>query len=104
VLSSLEKSGHVEWENPKDKKRCFLMWRTPDEWADLIYKWVCASGMTDTVCTLFELHSGDDTGSEEFHGIDIGVLRKALQVLERRGKAQIFSAEDPQEEGVKFFS
>jgi len=94
----------VQWENNKDKRRCYLMWRTPDEWADLIYTWVANSGLSDTVCTLFELHSGDDTANEEFHGIDIGVLRKSLQVLEQRGKAHIFSAEDPHEEGVKFFS
>lgn len=104
ILDSLERTGHVEWESAKEKKRCYLMWRTLDEWADLIFNWVCASGMTDTVCTLYELHSGDDTVDQEFHQIDIAVLRKALQVLERRGKAQIFSAVDPQEEGVKFFS
>ena len=32
------------------------------------------------------------------------VLRMTLQFLETRGKAQIFSAADPQEEGVKFQS
>ena len=104
ILDSLSKTGHVEWENAKDKTRCYLMWRTPDEWADLVFQWVSNSGMTDTVCTLFELHSGEDTMNEEFHGIDINVLQKALRVLERRGKAQIFVAENPQEEGVKFFS
>ena len=104
ILDMLAKSGHVEWDDVREKKQCYLMWRNPNEWADMIYSWVSANGMTDTVCTLFELHSGDDTNDEEFHGIDINVLRKALQVLERRGKAQIFSAENPQEEGVKFFS
>jgi len=104
VLDSLSKSGHVEWDEGADKQRCFVMWRTPGEWADQIYSWVEQNGMTDTVCTLYELHSGDDTVDQEFHGIDINVLRKALQALERRGKAQIFSAEDPSEVGVKFFS
>ena len=32
--------GHVEWDDLKEKHRCYLMWRTPDEWADMIYKWV----------------------------------------------------------------
>lgn len=103
VLDSMNKTGHVEWDNDNEKMRCYLMWRTPDEWADMIFSWVNKNGMTDTVCTLYELHSGDDTVKEEFHGIDINVLRKALQALESRGKAQIFSAENPQEEGVKFF-
>lgn len=103
VLDSLNSTGHVEWDNDKEKTRCYLMWRTPDEWADLIYTWVDKNGMTNTVCTLYEIHSGDDTVNEEFHAIDINVLQKALQALERRGKAQIFSAEDLQEVGVKFF-
>ena len=104
VLEALEKTGHIEWDNPKEKKKCYLMWRTPEEWSELVYDWVNANGMTDTVCTLFELHSGEDTVGEEFHNIDINVLRKALQILERRGKAQIFTGENPKEEGVKFFS
>lgn len=32
-------SGNIEWEDKK-KQRCFVMWRTPDEWAALIFKWV----------------------------------------------------------------
>ena len=32
------------------------------------------------------------------------VLKKALQVLERRGKAQLIVGDDTMEEGVKFFS
>jgi hypothetical protein len=36
-----------------------------------------------------------------FHGIDRDLMQKALQVLVKRGKAQIFGQEDQQ--GVKFF-
>ncbi|XP_066919493.1 vacuolar protein-sorting-associated protein 25-like [Clytia hemisphaerica] len=104
VLDTLAKTGHVEWDNDKEKQRCFVMWRTPDEWGEQIYKWIGDNGMLDTVCTLYELHSGDDTTNEEFHGIDINVLLKALEALERRGKAQVFTAQDPSEVGVKFFA
>ena len=37
----------------------------------------------------------------EFHGMDPELLQKALGVLVKRGKAQIFGQEDSQ--GVKFF-
>lgn len=37
----------------------------------------------------------------EFHGLDQDLLQKALNVLVKRGKAQIFGQEDSQ--GVKFF-
>ena len=32
--------GHVEWKDLKTKKQCLLMWRTPEEWGNLIYSWV----------------------------------------------------------------
>jgi ESCRT-II complex subunit VPS25 len=81
------------------------MWRTPEEWATLIYNWVCANGMTNTVCTLFELHSGDDTQGQEFHGIELWLLQRALGVLERQGKAELVpgSSADRSDWGVKFF-
>ena len=37
----------------------------------------------------------------EFHGLDPEVLQKTLNVLVKRGKAQVFGQEDQQ--GVKFF-
>ena len=37
----------------------------------------------------------------EFHGMDPELLQKALGVLVKRGKAQVFGHEDQQ--GVKFF-
>jgi ESCRT-II complex subunit VPS25 len=37
----------------------------------------------------------------EFHGMDAEMLQKALNVLVKRGKAQVFGSEDQQ--GVKFF-
>jgi ESCRT-II complex subunit VPS25 len=40
-------------------------------------------------------------GAIEFHGMDPELLQKALAVLVKRGKAQVFGQEDQQ--GVKFF-
>jgi hypothetical protein len=39
--------------------------------------------------------------SSEFHGMDHELLQKSLQVLVKRGKAQVFGQDDQQ--GVKFF-
>ena len=36
----------------------------------------------------------------EFHGMDPELLQKALQLLVKRGKAQIFGSDDQQ--GIKF--
>jgi ESCRT-II complex subunit VPS25 len=71
------------------------------------------------VLTLYELTESEATLSEgiysrrlciqfadfdsfvEFHGMDPELLQKALNVLVKRGKAQVFGQEDQQ--GVKFF-
>ena len=61
VLESLREQNRIEWMDPKTRKQCLVYWRTLEEWANLIYKYVQDSGLTNTVCTLFELTSGDDT-------------------------------------------
>lgn len=51
--------------------------------------------------TLYELTESEATISQEFHGMDPDLLQRALGVLVKRGKAQVFGQED--EQGVKFF-
>jgi ESCRT-II complex subunit VPS25 len=70
------------------------------------------------VLTLYELTESEATLSQgrcpsshiaiyellmtpEFHGMDPELLQKALAILVKRGKAQVFGQEDQQ--GVKFF-
>ena len=32
-------SGNLEWLDKK-KDRCYIMWRSPQEWGSIIYQWV----------------------------------------------------------------
>lgn len=79
----------------------WVYWRTPEEWAGLLEDWVEMTAQKGTVLTLYELTEGEGARGAEFHGLEQDLLLKALQVLVRRGKAQIFGQEDQQ--GVKFF-
>ncbi|KAL8392202.1 hypothetical protein RB595_002408 [Gaeumannomyces hyphopodioides] len=79
----------------------WIHWRKPDEWAALIEAWVDETAQKGTVLTLYELVEGDGTLGTEIHGMDADLLQKALLVLVKRGRAQIFGQEDSQ--GVKFF-
>ncbi|KAI0594133.1 ESCRT-II complex, vps25 subunit [Biscogniauxia sp. FL1348] len=79
----------------------WVYWKTPEEWAGLIEAWVEETAQKNTVLTLYELTEGEDTRGTEFYGLDPDILQKALQVLVKRGKAQIFGQED--QRGVKFF-
>ncbi|ESO10011.1 hypothetical protein HELRODRAFT_156379 [Helobdella robusta] len=99
ILEELRKKRNLEWID-KNKRQCFIMWRTVDEWANLIYKWASDTGHTNSVCTLYELTDGDYTKDQEFYGLDKSVLLKALKYLELQKKAEVMIYDT--NEGVKF--
>lgn len=98
VMNELEKSGNA---SPVDKRRLQweVYWYPLDELGNMIYKYISDNGLNNTVCTVFELVSGEDTTQEEFHGMDEAVVLKALKVLQTNGKCEVFD----DGEGVKFF-
>ncbi|MBN3288940.1 VPS25 protein, partial [Polypterus senegalus] len=100
IFEELRKKGNLEWID-KNKSRCLIMWRRPEEWGKLIYQWVSKNGMTNSVFTLYELSNGDDTVKEEFHGLEEWMLLKSLQALQLEQKAEIMALNDSK--GVKFF-
>jgi ESCRT-II complex subunit VPS25 len=59
-LDHLVRKGYGEWID-KEKNNILLYWRTPEEWANIIYKAVDERGMLNTVVTFYEL-----TESETF--------------------------------------
>lgn len=105
VLDHLEGKGCLEWEDAKARNRCYIFWRHPEEWADIVFQWVKRNGLDDTVCTLYEIIANDAIQDAQLVGLDTYVLKKAIQVLERRGKAKLFIDDGTgEEDGVKFFS
>ncbi|KAJ5632592.1 hypothetical protein N7490_008931 [Penicillium lividum] len=83
------------------KSVAWVWWRRPEEWADILVDWVEGTGQRGAVLTVYELVQGEATGTQEFHGMDNGVMLKTLSILSKRGKAQVFGSEG--QEGVKFF-
>jgi ESCRT-II complex subunit VPS25 len=79
----------------------YIHWRKPESWARLIETYVEDSGQKGSVLTIYELTQGEGTRGTELHGVDTDVLLKALNILVKKGKAQIFGQDDSQ--GVKFF-
>jgi ESCRT-II complex subunit VPS25 len=94
---------HAEWEN-KEKLRCIIWWRRPEEWGQLIYDWACAHGLLQTICTLYEIVQGDLSKNTEFYGIDINIVYLSFLSLEKKGKVKMIkNPSSPMEEyGVKF--
>ncbi|ERF71681.1 hypothetical protein EPUS_08994 [Endocarpon pusillum Z07020] len=101
-MTSKEGDNRAEWIGPAtEKASAWIWWRRPEEWAGVLEAWVDGTGQKGTVLTLYELVEGEATESQEFHGMDMEVLRKSLGTLVKKGKAQVFGGEG--QEGVKFF-
>ncbi len=101
-MASNEGENRAEWMGPAtEKASAWIWWRKPEEWAGLLEGWVEGTGQKATVLTLYELVEGEATEGQEFHAMDMEVLRKSLGTLVKKGKAQVFGGEG--QEGVKFF-
>mmetsp|Transcript_6569 Transcript_6569/g.9575 ORF Transcript_6569/g.9575 Transcript_6569/m.9575 type:complete len:178 (-) Transcript_6569:194-727(-) len=103
VMEDFCKSGHGEWEDPGTKTRCRILWRKPEQLASDLYDWAEKNGFINSVCTVYELHSGEDVNGMSFQGADEQLLRRALAVLESQGRCTVFKGETSSEDGIKFF-
>jgi ESCRT-II complex subunit VPS25 len=108
MASSAEGDGRAEWITGTgtgggggEKVEAWIWWRRPEEWGALIAEWVEGTGQKGVVLTLYELVEGQETEGQEFWGLDPEVLRRGLASLVKKGRAQVFGAEDQM--GVKFF-
>lgn len=102
VMQDFINSGHGEWQDT-NKTVCRILWRRPEQLATDIYEWAIAHGYINAVCTVYELHSGEDVHGMSFQGADEELLRRALSILESQGKCTIFKGETSSEDGIKFF-
>ena len=103
VMKDFCQHGQGEWEDPSTKSRCRILWRRPEQLASDIYDWAQANGLIGSVCTIYELHSGEDVNGMSFQGADETLLRRALELLQSQGKCTIFQGETSSEDGIKFF-
>lgn len=91
--------GHGEW---LDANSVRILWRKPEQLASDIYQWAETNGFIGTVVTVYELHSGEDVNGMSFQGADEELLRRALTILEERGKCTLFKGDTSEEDGIKF--
>lgn len=102
VANNLVQNGHGEWID-ESRTTLRVLWRKPEELAIDIYEWAVQNGNVGSVCTLYELHSGEDVNGMAFEGLDEELLRRALAILEDEGKCAIFKGDTSSEDGIKFF-
>ncbi|SAL98936.1 hypothetical protein [Absidia glauca] len=102
VIEFMVQQGTAKWN--KDKTHAFLFWRKPDDWADLILQWVNQCGLNNTIVTMYEIAHGELAEGQEFYEMDHDVLLITVQVLVKRGVAQLFKGSEDEDMGVKFTS
>jgi len=100
VLNDLKRTGHAD-QMDKSQSRWYIYWEPLEQLASHLHRWAVDRGMTNTVCTLYELSHGEDSKGQSFHHLNEVVLEKALRKLELNKKAEVFEFEDSK--GVKFF-
>jgi len=104
VMEDFCQHGHGEWVDDGTQSRCMILWRQPKQFAADIYQWAEKNGFIGSVCTIYELHSGEDVDGTSFQGADEELFRRALAILEEQGKCVVFKGETSSEDGIKFFA
>ncbi|GAA5892587.1 hypothetical protein JCM6882_005653 [Rhodosporidiobolus microsporus] len=107
VIEHMVASGSAEYDPKPSKGKpatgAWIYWKTPEEWAAAIYEWVKETGQTNSIMTFYELTEGGDlVHTTEFYKIPHPLLRKALDVLIKQGKAQVLKGLGEEGDGVKF--
>jgi len=102
VGDALVQSQNAKWEDVS-KTRLLLSARTIDAWAAVIYSWAGETGrIGGSPSTVYEIYSGEDSESTELYNLHPDVCLKALQALQKQGKAIIIQGDSVDSTGVKF--
>jgi len=103
VLDFMKQEGYGSWDD-EEKTVFSCSWKKMDEWANLIYNWAISAGVVGKLLTFFDVHGGDASADQPFHGLNPGLLLKVLLLLEDQGKARVFQEGKVVDEfGVRFY-
>ncbi|KAI0072294.1 ESCRT-II complex vps25 subunit [Panus rudis PR-1116 ss-1] len=98
ILSQMVIKNQAVYDPPKQTKSVLLFWRTPEEWAEVLHEWASTTGQLNTILTFYEII--EPSVPSPLAGIPISILRKAINILGKTGRAQIIAVADG--EGVRF--
>ncbi|KAJ8456903.1 hypothetical protein ONZ45_g18533 [Pleurotus djamor] len=100
LITSMVSQNLAVYEPPKQSRSVLLYWRRPEEWADVLHTWASSTGHLNTIMTFYEIT--DPPVESPLTGIPLVILRKAIGVLTKSGRAQTIAVADG--EGVRFFA
>ncbi|KAA1470195.1 ESCRT-II complex vps25 subunit [Dentipellis sp. KUC8613] len=99
ILSSMVSKNLASYEPAKQTRSVLLHWRLPEEWAEVLHEWATSTGQLNTILTFYEIM--EPAIPSPLSGIPVPLLRNAIGVLGKTGRAQIISIADG--EGVRLF-
>ncbi|GEQ68040.1 hypothetical protein JCM33374_g1706 [Metschnikowia sp. JCM 33374] len=102
LIHKVKRGSYIN--NKKQDAGILVLWRTLEEWAELLHDHIENTGQLGTILTVYELTKSEDSVIHaELRNIDNNLFVKILDVLMKQGKAQILKSEENPAEigGVK---
>ncbi|PSR75735.1 hypothetical protein PHLCEN_2v8919 [Hermanssonia centrifuga] len=94
------KKNVAVYEPTEQTRSVLLLWRLPEEWAEVLYQWADSTGQLKTIMTFYEII--EPPVPSPLSGIHIALLRQAIGILTKTGRAQTIAVADG--EGVRFLA
>ncbi|KAI3378128.1 hypothetical protein SNEBB_007073 [Seison nebaliae] len=103
ILHHLEQKDQIKWLNTKHD-RCLIMWRSIEDWSHQLISQVNHKGLTNSICTLYELFGPESTLSKDFSNLPHEIVETLLTNLEKKRQLIIMRNDDDNRkiDGVKF--
>jgi len=101
IIDNLVATNNAKWLDDQ-KIRARIIWRTPEQWGTIIYKYIDGIGQNGNVLTFEELINGDEVKKQPFYKIQPDVFLEAVLDLQTKGKARVYQNPTLIESGVKF--
>ncbi|TCD70061.1 hypothetical protein EIP91_005042 [Steccherinum ochraceum] len=100
ILDDMVATNKAVYDPPKQSNSAILYWRTPDEWAEVLYDWAETTGQLNTILTFYDII--EPSVPSQLSGIPLALLRKAIATLGKSNRAQLITIADG--EGVRFLA
>ncbi|CDK27067.1 unnamed protein product [Kuraishia capsulata CBS 1993] len=102
ILNTMVSQGKAKWKDPKNHKMgIYIYWYSLEAWADMIYDWIENTGQQNSVLTIYEIRKGELGHNQEFHNMDMDMFISVLELMVKKGQAQLIRDEDGSIAGIK---
>ncbi|KAH9995496.1 winged helix DNA-binding domain-containing protein [Russula vinacea] len=98
IIGTMVDMNLAVYEPPKQMRAVLLYWRLPEEWAEVLHEWATKTGQLNTILTFYEISNPPVPSA--LSGIPESLLRSAIAILAKAGRAQLISISDG--DGVRF--